>query len=92
MGTVDFIINIVWILMAPAILIYLALTYKRGADKIAREMEEDEREFEEDLMATYAPLKYAAENDVMEAYEEVAEEYKGALKKLAEEGKEEDDE
>jgi len=51
------IINFVWILMAPAILVYLALTYWRGTKAIACQMDDDDEKFEEDLMAIYAPTE-----------------------------------
>jgi hypothetical protein len=60
-GTVDIILSIIWILMAPAILIYLGVSYWLGTRKISEGMDEDEDEFEEDLMTMYAPLDVAAE-------------------------------
>jgi len=75
------VINFVWILMVPVIIVYLAVSYWQGTKKIAKQMDEDEEEFEQDLVATYA-----SEEDVMEAYEEVAEQYKETFKELAEEG------
>lgn len=53
-GTVDIIISVVWILMAPAILIYLGVSYWLGTRKIAVAMDTAEEKFEDDLMALAA--------------------------------------
>jgi len=49
--------------MAPAILIYLALSFRQGAKKIADKMDHDEEKFEQDLLAIYAPMEYGKEDD-----------------------------
>jgi hypothetical protein len=52
-------LDIAWVLLPPVILIYLVVeTYRDHKARKVRE-EKEEEEFENSLMATYAPTEYA---------------------------------